>query len=65
MCVVEGEDDLVAYTHLDWTWEGPVPKDGLTSFWRFMVLGSLLWIDFSSPFLFLRLVSSIFPSCQF
>ena len=43
-----------------WTWEGPAPKDSLTSFWRFVVLGSMLWIDFSSSLLFLRLVSSIF-----
>lgn len=43
-----------------WTWEGPAPKDGLTSFWRFVVLCSMLWIDFSSSLLFLRLVSSIF-----
>lgn len=37
---------------LDWTGEGPAPKDGLTSFWRLVVLGSLLWIDFSSPSFF-------------
>lgn len=50
------------------TWEGPLPRHGLTSFWRLVVLGSLLWIlwtDLSSSLLFLRLVSSIFPSRQF